>query len=400
MTAGVSTRPVSKRYAKRHEEIIQAASRHINAYGVRGMTLTSVARDLAIDTSSLLYYFRNKEELAAACLRRTLEWQRSVALIACEESVLEDVVRSFIHSFIDLHRRDTLTPAMAVLSDMHSLAGESRLELFAAYGATIHILLLRLRKGGLSQERALVATAVILATSHWITAWINSYRDADFARVEERLMDLLVNGLGGNASAYEIHADFSDSEDAQSRFLLAATDLLNKDGYHGASVEKIAAELGVSTGSFYHHLDNKDELVVACFKKSHRLFEQAFEGKQSTKYAPINQLNKAIQVLVSRQVISNQPLLRTGTYHALPLELRRAMLALAQQDTLYVAGIISDAIAEGLIRCVDPMIAGHFFTTIVTAAGDIRRWEGTGERRSLCDKLADVLNSGILKQHD
>ena len=38
-----------------------------------------------------------------------------------------------------------------------------------------------------------------------------------------------------------------------------------------SQVDEIAAELGVSTGSFYHHLDNKDDLVVACFRRSFAL---------------------------------------------------------------------------------------------------------------------------------
>ena len=51
-------------------------------------------------------------------------------------------------------------------------------------------------------------------------------------------------------------------------FLLAATRLINELGYRGASVQRIAAELNVTKGSFYHHLDAKDDLVIACYRRS------------------------------------------------------------------------------------------------------------------------------------
>ncbi len=55
---------------------------------------------------------------------------------------------------------------------------------------------------------------------------------------------------------------------AQETFLIAATRLINERGYRGASVEKISERLNVTKGSFYYHHDTKDDLVVACFKRS------------------------------------------------------------------------------------------------------------------------------------
>ena len=57
-------------------------------------------------------------------------------------------------------------------------------------------------------------------------------------------------------------------ETQRETFLTAATRLINQRGYRGASVEKISAELNVTKGSFYHHNDAKDELVVACFERT------------------------------------------------------------------------------------------------------------------------------------
>ena len=394
------TQSGTKRYNKRRADIVDVASRHINRHGVRGMTLTAIARDLRIDTSSLLYYFRNKEDLAVACLGRSLDWQREAATAAALEPNIEAVIRSLLHAFLELHRRTATAPQMAVLSDMHSLAGDSRRILFDAYGETIRVLLTRFQEGGIDPADAPVITSVLLASIHWLSAWIHLYPDSDFARVEERLYDLLMNGIGtcdpwppGAVPTLD-----PGGEDAQSRFLLAATNLLNRDGYHGASVEKIAAELGVSTGSFYHHLDNKDDLVVACFERSHRLQLQALQAGEDRGENKGQQLAVALTALVELQIDGDSPILRSGTYQALPQELRAAMLALAQQDTLHVAGLVADGIAQGTIRAVDPMIAGHFFLSIVTAAGDLRRWDGLALPADAAARLSSMFQDGTCGQ--
>ena len=55
---------------------------------------------------------------------------------------------------------------------------------------------------------------------------------------------------------------------ARKSFLVAATQLINEQGYRGASVDKISARLNVTKGSFYHYNETKDDLVVDCFKRS------------------------------------------------------------------------------------------------------------------------------------
>ena len=57
-------------------------------------------------------------------------------------------------------------------------------------------------------------------------------------------------------------------EVSRDTFLIAATELINAKGYRGASVDKISARLKVTKGSFYHHNDAKDDLVVACFRRT------------------------------------------------------------------------------------------------------------------------------------
>jgi hypothetical protein len=41
-------------------------------------------------------------------------------------------------------------------------------------------------------------------------------------------------------------------------------------GYKGASVDRIMKALKLTKGSFYHHIEAKDDLILECFRDSYR----------------------------------------------------------------------------------------------------------------------------------
>ena len=61
------------RYARKKETILAAATAILNRQGVRGMTLADVAANVGLNTTSVTYYYRRKDDLAAACFMRGLE---------------------------------------------------------------------------------------------------------------------------------------------------------------------------------------------------------------------------------------------------------------------------------------------------------------------------------------
>ena len=363
------------------------------------MTLTGVARELGIDPSSVTYYFRKKDDLAFACLQRSLEWMLDQAVAAAAAGGPRDVVKAFVEAHLALYRSDRPAdePRLAILSDMHAMRGEGKQALSSLYSKTEQALRPALQIE--DRARALVATLALLATVHWIPSWIGTYADGDLTRVGERLLDLLLNGVGVEFTAnIEVAAPTAPGgDDAQGRFLLAATTLINRDGYHGASVEKIAGELGVSIGSFYHHLENKDELVLACFDRSFALIAQARDIGENRSGSHGVQLARTFASLLRLQTQGASPLLRSSAYQALPPELRRRMLRRTGQTTLHFAGKIADGVIEGSARPVDALLAGHFFMSLVNAAADLRDWTEPSTLPVVAPALLDVLASGLFK---
>jgi hypothetical protein len=127
----------------------------------------------------------------------------------------------------------------------------------------------------LSRGRRTARTHMLLEQLFWASAWLPKYDPEDYPRLRERMYDILTGGMAAENSVWQPEhipvtelAPRDRHEMSRETFLLAATRLINSRGYRGASVDKISAELNVTKGSFYHHNEAKDDLVVACFERT------------------------------------------------------------------------------------------------------------------------------------
>jgi AcrR family transcriptional regulator len=91
--------------------------------------------------------------------------------------------------------------------------------------------------------------------------------------------------------------------------LLAATRLINRRGYRGASVDKISAELNVTKGSFYHHNEAKDDLVVACFDRTFEVMTRVQRVAMGLPGCQWTRLSSAAASLAEYQLSEHGPLL-------------------------------------------------------------------------------------------
>src|SRR5580698_9515991 len=118
--------PVTARFNRKRDAIVAAATEILNHRGVRGMTLALVAERVGLITTSVTYYFKKKDELAAACFMSGIG--RLMALIhqARAESTASERVRRLLELYIGLRERIAAgdEPAISVFSDIRALSPE------------------------------------------------------------------------------------------------------------------------------------------------------------------------------------------------------------------------------------------------------------------------------------
>jgi AcrR family transcriptional regulator len=371
------------RFERKREAILDAATRILNRKGVKGLTLGDAAAAVDLSTTSVTYYFKRKDDLAAACMTRGIE-----AFLAMVEEALaprspqERLHRLLTLYFEALHRTATEGAApLPVLSERLALSSPRREEVGKAYGRLFRRTRQIFEAEGLewlSHGRRTARTRLLLEQLHWANTWLPKYDPEDYPRVRERMYDIFLHGVAVDGAVWEPRpipmrklAARDGPELARETFLLAATGLINRRGYRGASVDKISAELNVTKGSFYHHNEAKDDLVVACFE---RTFEVMRRGQRLAMELEGNQwdrLSACAAALAEFQLSEHGPLLRTSALSALPEQMRRQMVEHSNRVSDRFASMISDGIAEGSIRPVDPVIAAQMLNATLNACADL-----------------------------
>ena len=401
-TTGEEGESGTRRFRAKREAILAAAAEAINEQSAKGMTFADVARRVGLNTTSVTYYFKRKEDLAAAAFEHTLDY-----LLVMIDTAMEApdpparVARYLALNMARLARveRGEERP-IAGLSDLRAMDEPARSRLLSGWREVF-----RRTRGlwGQAETRAHTdlngaRAHVLLENTFWLPMWLVRYERDQLARVEERVMSVFRHGIAGPdmrwaSSPLPLVAD--DAVPGREAFLLAATRLINELGYRGASVQRIASELNVTKGSFYHHLDAKDDLVINCYQRSFDTILAAQRMADERGGDQWQRLGATIATLLDVQFSELGPLLRTTALSGLPVSVRSAMVDRSNRIARRFAGTIADGVAEGTIRAVDPLIASQLVMAFLNAAFDMRKWAWSMPRDRAIALYASTILFGL-----
>jgi AcrR family transcriptional regulator len=376
-----STRRTQK-FRSRQAEIVRAAVSLINHKGVRGMTLADVAARLGIVPTGVIYYFASKEDLAAACFRQAIDGYEALIGEAQAGATPQERLRLFVMGYvavardIALGRRDPL----AVFNDVRALNDPTinlaYTEMFRHARALVGVVPPR----GLERQALNAVTHLVLSQLFWSVVWLPLYDPEDYDRVAARMLDILERGMAaspagwGNVPVVPLDAESSGEDVSRETFLRAATQIINEHGYLGASVDRISARLNVTKGSFYHHNEAKDDLVVACFRRTLEVMRRAQRLAAQSAKEGWGQLSGAVTALVDCQASGRIPLLRTAALTSAPEAMQSQLVGGFDRISLNFASMISDGIADGSLRPVDAHIGAQMVTAMINAAAELEHW--------------------------
>lgn len=361
----------------RKDAIVRVATDILNRKGVRGMTLPLVAAELDLAPRAVSYYFRRKEELAAACYRRSVERMDQHITEALREKTAPAILSAFVRIFFETQRQvriGELEP-IAWFEDMRTVHDPESGEAFTNVFRKVRSLFKAAGAPDIDHRERNARAHLLLSQMFWAVLWLPRYNPEDYNRMCERTADILLNGMAAARTKWRPPPLPAVAEGASGpAFLRAATELINEQGYLGASVNKISARLNVTKGSFYHHNEAKDELVEQCFERTWTILRQAQEA--ADKAAPNGLMNLAAQAvaLVGGQVSEERPLLRTSALAAAPEEMRPRLLSGFDRITARYASVVSDGFGDGSVRALDVPLAAQIVSGAINAASELRYW--------------------------
>jgi AcrR family transcriptional regulator len=169
--------------------------------------------------------------------------------------------------------------------------------------------------------------------------------------------------------------------------LLRAAEVFNARGYEGASMEDLAAHLGITKSAIYHHVSGKAELLrLAVDRALDGLFAvldepDAMDGTATARLEHV--VRGSVRVLADQLPFVTLLLRMRGN-----TEVEREALARRRELDRRITALVAEAEAEGGIRRdVDPALASRLLFGTVNSLVEWYR----PERGLSADDLADVV---------
>ena len=382
-------KPKTARFQEKRDTLLAAAAERFNDLGVKGATLADIAASVGLVTTSITYYYRKKEDLATACFLRAIEARQ---VLVAQAAQAHDVPAR-IAGYLSLHAgmlagiASGERPALILFNDIRALPDAQAEQVYAAYNDLFRQMRGLLAGGAmasLGREAMNARTHLLLSVANAMSAWLAFYEEDEYPRVAQRVSQLLLHGLpaagqawpdDGQLAALGLPEPPPAGDATADGFLRAATELVNEQGYRGASVDRIAARLKLTKGAFYHHHDTKLDVISACFERGFAVQRHVLKAAEAASGPGWQRSCAATRMLLRWQLSEQGPLLRSTAISALPdrahrEQVQRTMLRLTER----VASVLVDGLVDGSVRAQDLSVAAYVLASAINAAAELQRW--------------------------
>ena len=177
--------------------------------------------------------------------------------------------------------------------------------------------------------------------------------------------------------------------------LKAAAAAFRKLGYHGATVEEIAAALHMKKGNLYYYFRNKEEILFACHQYSLDRLLGILEDIERSGVSPEQKLRRLISAFVHTILDELH-----GTALGLDLEALspahlRTVIVRRDRFDKGMREVLKEGIRSGTFVYADAKLLSF---AILGAVNWIPRWyspDGPSTSEEIADKFADYLIAGL-----
>jgi len=407
-----------KRASKR-DAVLAEAALQFNARGISGTALNDIATKLELTRAALYYYVDDRDDLVFQTYLRSCEITAD-DLEAAHESGRNGLQRilAYVEGALDAER-----PPAAVLSEVTYLTGSPRAMVEKAQRRNLEALQRFVSEGIADKSIRACDPYLVAQTVTGLVSWAPLWPDwlggtAQTARnfrrrVAAATRDLLDQGLAGDPSVSvrcpinvetfrSRPANVFDRRDAQAmkieQIAMTASQLFNRQGIDGTSLDQICETLGATKGALYHYFADKPELVVHCYKRGFDLFEAFTETAAHAGKSGLERGMIGTHLNVQAQASGLAPLMPQPGLEALPARARSDITRRALGIEQTFEGFGRQGRADGSYRDCD------LDTVALLGAGVfawIPKWFQADERRSpwqLADETTELFTRGLRRR--
>jgi AcrR family transcriptional regulator len=168
-------------------------------------------------------------------------------------------------------------------------------------------------------------------------------------------------------------------------------------GYHGASVEEIAAALGMKKGNLYYYFRNKEEILFACHQYS---LDQLLALLNEIDHGHFTPEEKLRRLIVGAVHLIIDELHGTALFldlEALSPAHLKAVIARRDRFDQGVRRVLNEGVEQARFQPADAKLLSF---ALLGAINWIPRWynpEGPSSSQQIAEEFADYLIGGLVK---
>jgi AcrR family transcriptional regulator len=177
--------------------------------------------------------------------------------------------------------------------------------------------------------------------------------------------------------------------------LKSAAKAFRKLGYHGATVEQIAAALQMKKGNLYYYFKNKEEILYACHNYSLDRLNQILDEIERSGLHADDKLRRLIVAFVHTILDELHGTALFLDLEALSPAHLKAVIVRRDQFDRGVRKVLEEGMSEGTFGRGDPKLLAF---ALLGAVNWIPRWfspEGPASSQEIADYFARFLIEGL-----
>jgi len=177
--------------------------------------------------------------------------------------------------------------------------------------------------------------------------------------------------------------------------LKSAAKAFRKLGYHGATVEQIAAALRMKKGNLYYYFKNKEEILFACHQYSLDGLMRLLDEVDASDQPPDQKLRRLVTAFVHMILDELHGTALFLDLEALSPSHLKAVIVRRDRFDHGVRRVLEDGMGRGLFARRDPKLLTF---ALMGAVNWIPRWfdpEGPASSQQIADAFADLFITGL-----
>jgi TetR/AcrR family transcriptional regulator, cholesterol catabolism regulator len=180
--------------------------------------------------------------------------------------------------------------------------------------------------------------------------------------------------------------------------LEAAIRVFHKKGYASASIQDVAAEVGVLKGSLYHYIDSKEDLLARIFEDSAGHFTEMLDEASGLDERPVERLRsfaRSCSLWYLRNI--ERVAIYATEWQYLTGKRRKDVMKIRETYERRLAGLIGEVVEAGeAVPDLDVNFATYFIFGALNGLPDWYRRRGLDPAERIADAYADLIVNTVI----